>query len=140
MRRWKEFDYSYQWDAQGSTIGYRPIITIVLNNGTNSIRVNGLVDSGCDSVMIEAAIAEELGIRQDPSSPRIAVGGVAGSRRDAFKQDVTVKVAEFEKFLTNATFVPDLPFACILGQRGFFDSFDVRFEKREDKFYIRPIT
>ena len=140
MRKWKEFSYSYQWDAQGATVGYRPMITIVLSNGANSIRVNGLIDSGCDSTMIESAIADELAISGGASMQKIAVGGIAGSRKDAFKSDVTVKVAEFDRFLVSATFVPELPFACLLGQRGFFDSFDVRFEKSKQKFYIRPLS
>ncbi|MBU6323261.1 MAG: retroviral-like aspartic protease [Patescibacteria group bacterium] len=134
--RWKEFDFSYQWDAQGTTVGYRPIIPVELRSDSGSIRVNALIDSGCDCTMLEASLAEALSIKQFSNS--VSVGGVTGERRDAFTHDVSVTVDGFTPFMTDATFVPSLPYACLLGQRRFFDLFEVRFEKHRQKFFIRP--
>lgn len=137
MRKWKEFDYTGQWD--GSGLAYRPVINVTLMNEQRSISVVALIDSGCDCVMVNKDIAEALGITSNPLR-KMRVGGVTGLRDDGFKFEIHVQPTSFDAFLTDATFVPNLPFACLLGQKGFFDSFNIRFEKVIRKFYLQPIS
>ncbi len=137
MKRWKEFDYAGQWDG-GTGLAYRPIVNVKLSLGLKSIPVVALIDSGCDCVMINRDIADAINLTSNPLK-RIRVGGITGTRDDGFKFDVAIKIAELDEFKTEATFVPNLPFACLLGQKGLFDSFNVRFEKEKRKFYLQPI-
>ena len=138
MKRWREFDYTGQWDG-GTGFAYRPVITVTLSNDSKSIQVVAVIDSGCDCMMINSDIANALGITAHPLR-KIKIGGITGTREDGFKCEVTAKLASLNEFVADATFVPDLPFACLLGQKGFFDAFNVRFEKGKQKFYLQPIS
>lgn len=138
MKRWKEFDYTGQWDG-GTGLAYRPVVTIMLSNGSKSISVMALIDSGCDCMMINSDIAEALGITSHPLR-KIKVGGITGERSDGFKCEVKAQFSSMDEFTADATFIPGLPFACLLGQKGFFDSFNVRFEKGKQKFYLQSIA
>ena len=137
MKRWKEFDYTGQWDG-GTGLTHRPIVNIKLSLGSKSIPVVALIDSGCDCVMINKDIADAVNLTSNPLK-KIRVGGITGTRDDGFKFDVAIKIAEFDEFKTEATFIPNLPFACLLGQKGLFDAFNVRFEKEKRKFYLQPV-
>lgn len=88
-------------------------------------------------MMVNSDIAEALGISSHPLK-KVKVGGITGARDDGFKCEVAVRLPSSDEFIADATFVPGLPFACLLGQRGFFDSFNVRFEKEKQKFYLQP--
>ena len=135
MKRWRGFDYTSQWDGTG--LAYRPVVTVTLSNGQKSIQVVALIDSGCDCVMVNKDIAEALGITSNPLR-KMRVGGITGLRDDGFKFEITVQPPSLNAFVADATFVPGLPFACLLGQKGFFDSANVRFEKVKRKFYLQP--
>jgi len=137
MRRWREFDYTGQWD--GTDFTYRPVINVILSSGAKSIQVVALIDSGCDCVMVNKDIAGALNVTSNPLR-KIRVGGITGLRNDGFKFEIAVQIGQFDSFLNDATFVPGLPFACLLGQRGFFDFFNVRFEKKKQKFYLQQIS
>ena len=137
MKRWKEFDYTGQWDGTG--LAYRPVVNVILSNGPKSFPVVALIDSGCDCVMVNKDIAGVLGITSNPLR-KMRVGGITGLRDDGFKSEIAVQPTSFKAFNADATFVPGLPFACLLGQKGFFDSFNVRFEKGKKKFYIQPVS
>ena len=137
MKQWREFDYTGQWDGTG--LAYRPVVNVVLSNGSKSIPVVALIDSGCDCVMVNKDIANALGITSNPLR-KMRVGGITGLRDDGFKFEITVQAPSLDAFVADATFVPGLPFACLLGQKGFFDSANVHFEKTKHKFYIQAIS
>jgi hypothetical protein len=138
MKRWREFNYTGQWDG-GMGLAYRPTINIELTLGEKTLPILALIDSGCDCIMVNKEIADAINLTSNPLK-RVRVGGITGTRDDGFKFDVTVKIVGLDEFKTEATFVPGLPFACLLGQKGLFDSFNVRFEKAKRKFYLQPLV
>lgn len=137
MKRWKEFDYTGQWDG-GTGLAYRPTVNMELTLGEKTLPIVAIIDSGCDCVMVNKEIADAIGLTSNPLK-KVRVGGITGTRDDGFKFDVAIKIAGLDAFKTEATFVPNLPFACLLGQKGLFDSFNIRFEKAKHKFYLQPL-
>ena len=130
---WKEYGYIGSlgnWrDASAGSMTYRPYVTIYIHHGDKSIPIDALVDSGSDGMVINAVLAKDLGI-DSSKCPHKSLGGATGLR-DGFTSDVSYEVDGFPKEVieTKAIFISDLPVACLVGQKDFFDRFIVQFEK-----------
>ncbi|MES2930316.1 MAG: hypothetical protein V4665_00835 [Patescibacteria group bacterium] len=131
---WKEYSYSNEWS--GDHIMYRPIIGLELSHNEEHFSCIGLIDSGCDTTLINAEIADAL--RIDISKcKKVKVSGIADKGIDSFTSTVNIKVEGFKDFLEmDVIFVPDMRFGALLGQKDFFEKFKVKFEKKNKKFYL----
>lgn len=134
---WRSYDYSLQSDTRRSGTIYRPLIPVTIFGFTASATISALVDSGSEATMFDAELANGLGI-DISKHPTGVVSGVGGERA-AFVAPVRIAIDRFgEAFTCRAVFVQNLPIPGLLGQDDFFRNFDVRFEKRVNKFYLKP--
>lgn len=127
--------FSYKKFAPGLV---RPVIPVGLEHGDETIRYEVLVDSGADMNIMNAEIADLLGL--DLKSGRIGeVRGVTGKPEPYYTHDVTLIIGGHK------TLVP-ISFAekvgqdgyGIIGQKGFFDLYKVKFDYRKEEVEIVP--
>ena len=106
----------------------RPVIPIRIRFQNRSVGYEVLVDSGADSCIFDAQIADILGIELAAGDRRM-VAGITGVQRPYFTHPVTIGVGE-RAFEIVAGFLPDMPPLGygVVGQHGFFDHFIVRFD------------
>lgn len=108
----------------------RPVIEITLRHKDNLVRYEVLVDSGADICLFDQGVGEALGI--DIKSGKIReVFGVGGKASLYYLHPVTIEVGEWE-YKIEAGFMPDvagrvMPYG-LVGQKGFFDNFIVKFD------------
>jgi len=106
---------------------FRPIIPVTLSFRGKSVSYEVLIDSGADNCIFDSAIAGVL--RMPLSEDREKYfGGIGGSGIRAYKQGVELSIGGVS-FVTEVYFSSDLAKMGygVLGQRGFFDHFRVRF-------------
>ena len=134
--RWKEYDYTGQWGRDGH-IAYRPLTEVRVackGRENNGMAVVALIDSGTDSTLLDIDVAKTLGIDL-MRAHKVKVGGVG--ERDGFVSDITLLIPDFDVSMNiPVVFTDGLPFSCLLGQRHFFERFQVRFEKNRNKFFV----
>lgn len=119
---------------------HRPLIQIELSNHDKSIPTSALVDSGTDTTMVDAEIASELGInlRLCTEIPVSGIGKTKGRKCDVNLTLSQNGVALYIKDMS-VVFVENLPFGVLLGQKDFFNAVDIRFEKRNNRFFLKKI-
>ncbi len=131
--KWVEYSYTSQWS--GDHIAERPIVGLTISNGVETFPCTGLVDSGCDTTLLDAEIADFLGIDRSKCK-KIKVSGIADDGIDSFIAPVTICVEGYDKYPLsfNVIFVPHMRFGALLGQNDFFKKFKIRFEAQKHKF------
>ena len=116
----------------------KPIIPIGISVGDRSLRYAALIDSGADFCIFDAAIGEELGL-DVRLGLRVNFGGIQErGGADAFLHVVTIKVGGWD-YATKAGFSYDIAkhgFG-ILGQKGFFDIFVVKFDLKKEEIELK---
>jgi hypothetical protein len=131
---WKKYKYWDQWT--GDEITYRPMIGLKVFNNKCVIETTAIIDSGCDRIMLNAELAEALGIHKDKCRKR-KVTGIIDQGVESFIAKVKVEIEGFnDLFEVSVTFVPGLRISGLLGQNDFFDIFKVKFEKRQKTFEL----
>lgn len=133
---WRSYTYTgHQWNDAIGAMTTRPLLLATLRNGNESLSVSGLVDSGSEPTLVRYDVANDLKINLNPCRD-ILIGGVGSTKGKIC--DIVLELPDF-KFtkLITAIFVKDLPFSLLLGQRDFFSDFDVRFEKKNDAFFLK---
>lgn len=116
---------------------YRPVIDVNLSCGAITFPITAIIDSGADMTLISADIAPVLGI--DLSQyPKDRITGIVAGGSDAYLVPVTMVIPEFkdDPVDTKVLFVPGLVTGMLIGQEGFFDKFQVSFDKRRKKFKL----
>jgi predicted aspartyl protease len=127
--------FSYKKLANGLI---RPIIPIELRLGGHIARYEVLIDSGADISILNAEIADMLGVDMKSGRPGMFVG-VTGVPEQSYIHKVTIVVGG------NASTI-EVMFAekvgqdgyGVLGQRGFFENFKVKFDYRKEQLEITP--
>jgi hypothetical protein len=131
--KWVKYPYSPQWSPDG--LAYRPALDVEVSNGSKLRIIFALVDSGTDSMVLDASLASSLGIDPDTCEKRLLSG--IGGNSQGFMAEIEVKVKGFtEKIKARALFLQNAPFTALLGQRDFFDNFYIRFEHRKRFFLL----
>lgn len=116
----------------------RPRIRIRLFHGNRFADLLALVDSGADDCIFPAEVAEDLNIPLDPKRV-MRYRGVGTGHITAHFADVTVDVGG-TRFLLYAGFSDATSVAPIRGQNGFFDRFEVKFNRPKEVIELRFIT
>ncbi len=123
-----QFPLTHESSLFGTVI-LKPIIPVEIINGPKRLRYAALIDSGADFCIIDAAVGEHLGF-DVRSGVREVFGGVQErGGAEAFLHRIVVNIGGWEHS-TTVGFSYDIAkhgFA-ILGQRGFFDIFVVKFD------------
>ena len=127
----------------GSTEIFRPEIVVHLIGPTGDIFTLGLIDTGADSVVIGATIAERIGARLDRKH-QWTIHGFAGQTLAATLGHVDVELVGRNESLCwqMPVAVVNYPEASneelvVLGQTGFLEFFDVRLFGEEHVFELK---
>lgn len=137
---WVEYNYRCILSPDGE--GYScdtAHIPVKIMYGTETFSTEGLLDSGCDTTLVNMEVAEflEIDLSQTPS---IFVAGVGGYGRGK-RASVLLHVDDLgEPFEAPVVFLENLKVPVCLGQKTFFDKFNVRFEKHRNKFFVERIA
>jgi len=134
--KWIKYRYAGQLSPDG--IAYRPVIDVEISNGEHRRWVSALVDSGTDTLVVDASLASSLGINSDTCEKR-SISGING-KKEGFISDISLKIRDFtEPILARAFFVKDAPFGVLLGQRDFFKNYRVKFELDQFEFSLSKV-
>ncbi len=109
----------------------RPIISVILIFNRRIIGYEALIDSGADFNIFDASIAEALRIRLTSGNKR-QIAGIGGQRIKGYEHNIVLKICGNE-YKTGVIFSKEIPpysFG-VLGNQGFFDQFDVKFNYRK---------
>lgn len=135
--------FRYRPDDKGI---YRPYVPIRLAHGGRHIDVLALLDSGADACFIPRGLGEYLGYDLNCEG-EYSYGVNSRFRVLRASITITIKIDHREYPIPN---VPvnicledekdkDLKTFILLGRRGFFDEFEVRFREKDKKVYIKKI-
>ncbi len=114
----------------------RPIIRIVLKSKDTFVIYHALIDSGADYCIFSIELARALNIKLSKS--KTSFRGVGKEKVQGFWGDVEIGVGEV-KYKIKAIFAEISDFGHgILGQKGFFDQFDVKLSYQKQTIEIEP--
>lgn len=131
MSRGLLFQYKHTVDDR-----YRPIIPIELGHSGQTIRYEVLVDSGADRCILPGDIGRAIGLDIE-SGESFKLGGVTGQPETGYFHMVTIRVGKYS-YRTTVGFMDtmrDDAFGMV-GQKGFFDRFAVKFDYSEHKLIL----
>lgn len=116
----------------------RPVIPVILEYGGKKVGYKALIDSGADYNIFHAAIGEILGL-DIKSGKRETFGGISGEKLAAYFHFVNVEVGSWQ-YKLYCGFSYDIPLFGygVLGQKGFFDKFIVKFDLSRAEIELKP--
>ena len=116
----------------------KPIIPIELLYEDKRLRYAALIDSGADFCIFDAEIGEQLGINIQSGTKEIFGGIQEKGGATAFLHKITINIGGWDHPVT-VGFSSDIAkhgFG-ILGQRGFFDVFVVKFDFLKEEIELK---
>lgn len=114
---------------------YYPLLQVFVRHGVNMRQVLGLVDSGSVDCVFPASLGELLGIDIRSGRPHEFHGFDLRLVR-GFVHKVHLQVAGFQYWITLDAVFLESEGMTILGQRGFFEGYQVVFERWARRFEI----
>jgi len=121
-----QFPYKKFKLADGTEL-FKPIIPIGLLFNGKQIRYEALIDSGADFDIFNAEIGEILGINIRDGK-KMQFSGIAGEPFKVYLHDLTLEVGGWQYKIVAGFSYKISPYGFgILGQKGFFDLFKVKF-------------
>jgi hypothetical protein len=116
-----------------------PIIPVRLFNGNKHKDVRCLLDSGADNCMFHSSVADILGLELAKGEPRIFYG-IAKQAAHGFLHTIQLQVEGFNETIEiKAAFTEDNDIP-LIGQVGFFDFYQVIFERYRGRFEVKSRT
>ncbi len=115
----------------------RPVIPVEVAYGDRAVPYEVLVDSGADFCIFDAQIADILGI-DVLRGERQEVWGITGVGEPYYVHGITLKVGGWPHAV-RAGFLPNIARLGygVVGQKGFFDIFVVRFDLLKEEIELR---
>jgi hypothetical protein len=115
----------------------RPVIPIEIVYEGRAVTYEVLVDSGADFCIFDAEIGELLGINVKEGEPQ-KVSGITGVVEFYYVHPVTIKVGGWS-FSIKAGFLPNIARLGygVVGQKGFFDIFVVKFDLLKEEIELK---
>ncbi|MEK7126378.1 MAG: aspartyl protease family protein [Patescibacteria group bacterium] len=131
-----KFDYK----RYGKTL--RPVIPVKVRHGETEIGYHVLVDSGADLCIFHEEIGTALGINVRTGEKREVFGG-GGKASFYYLHTITLSVGGWP-YKIEAGFMPNVSGHVmeygVVGQRGFFDLFVVKFDLMKEEIELKPRT
>lgn len=126
----------FQYKKYGHEI-LRPVIPIEIIYKNRSVSYEVLVDSGADFCIFDAQIAEILDI-DIFSGEKQEVWGITGIGEPYYVHPVTIKIGGWS-YQIKAGFLPNIARLGygVVGQKGFFDIFIVRFDLLKEEVELK---
>lgn len=116
----------------------KPIIPVELSVGDKKLRYAALIDSGADFCILDGSVGEYLGLNVRSGSKEIFGGIQDRGGAEAFLHTVTLNIGGWN-YKTMVGFSYDIAkhgFG-ILGQKGFFDIFVVKFDFPKEEIELK---
>ena len=118
----------------------RPYLIVRLRNGNRHKDVISLVDSGADICLFHSDIGRMLGIEIE-AAPELAFEGVSGVREVAYLHRVDLVLRGLSSITLDVGFTNSMVVGTgLLGQRGFFEQFQINFQLDQKSFEIGPVN
>lgn len=132
-----KFPLGVRSDVFGISI-LKPIIPVELAYGSRSIRYAALIDSGADFCIFDAEIGAALGIDIYAGSREVFGGVQEAGAAEAFLHEVVLNVGGWNH-KTTIGFSYDIAKHGygILGQKGFFDIFIIKFDMLKEEIELK---
>jgi len=116
----------------------KPIIPIELSVGDKKLRYAALIDSGADFCILDGAVGEYLGLNVRSGSREVFGGIQDRGGAEAFLHTIILNIGGWD-YTTKIGFSYDIAkhgFG-ILGQKGFFDIFVVKFDLLKEEIELK---
>ncbi|MFY9463212.1 MAG: retropepsin-like aspartic protease [Candidatus Sungiibacteriota bacterium] len=115
----------------------RPVIVIEISYQGRTVPYEVLVDSGADFCIFDAQIGELLGLDVVSGKPH-TVGGITGAVETYYVHAVTLKVGGWH-YAAKVGFLPNIARLGygVVGQKGFFDLFVVKFDLIKEEIELK---
>jgi hypothetical protein len=118
----------------------RPYLIVRLLNGDKHKDVISLVDSGADICLFHSDIGRMLGIEVE-AGPELAFQGVSGVRELSYLHRVDLGLRGLSTITLDVAFTNSMAAGTgLLGQRGFFEQFQINFELNQKIFEVNPVN
>ena len=115
-----------------------PLIPVRLTCNKQHLDLYALIDSGAEVSAFNASIAKTLNIEIKQGS-FLTLSGFVGGDTDSYLRQVHMSIQGLPEIDILAAFTEvDAPSMPILGQRGFFDNYQIRFHRYRDQIEIYP--
>ena len=116
----------------------RPYLIVSLIKGNRRKDVISLVDSGADLCLFHADIGRMIGIGIQ-AAPKLAFQGVSGGKEVACIHRVDLVVKRLDAITLEVGFTNSIAVGTgLLGQRGFFEQFQINFDLSHKFFEVNP--
>ena len=125
--------YSFEVEISAGTrrkkTVWRPIVEVILLHGKRIVSYPVLIDSGADYNIFHSVVAEALGINLTSRRKR-KLYGLGGQPIKGYEHKINIKMVGLRTVESKAIFTKELPGHAfgVLGNEGFFDHFEVRFD------------
>ena len=118
-------------------IVYRPSLVVELQTPQTLLRILSIVDSGADYCLFPSSVGTFLGLEINKGHLR-QFTGVGGMEQSSYFHKVNLSISAGPQFMDSVGFSEGLDsLGCgILGQEGFFDRFEVRFNRKRRFFTL----
>ncbi|SRR5258708_24097803 len=118
---------------------FRPVIPIILEHRGVKVGYEVLVDSGADLNILDAEIADILGINLI-SGEKSEVSGITGSSEPFYIHRITLIVGGCKCENIRVGFLKNIGQYGygVVGQNGFFDLFTIKFDLLKKEIEIKP--
>lgn len=137
------FKYRYLRDTSSSERQFikLPLLQVRLASRRTQSSVVGLVDTGATDCLFDRDVAEDLGIILSDSDLQREYFGVGGHPLVGHVHRLQLQIQGFSEWTEiEAAFIDaPLPFQ-ILGQSGFFDNYEISFQRYRGRFEIKSRT
>lgn len=135
-----KFKYRYLRDTSGSGRNYLrlPMLQVRLGVGPNHADVVGLVDTGATDCLFDRDVADALGIKFTDSDVTREYFGVGGQSVIGHIHLIRFQIQGFSEWVEIEVGFIDakLPYQ-LLGQSGFFDNYEISFQRYRGRFEIK---
>lgn len=116
----------------------RPIIPIIVKNKSKFALYAGLIDSGADYCIFNIQLAKALDILTQPK--KISVKGIARQKVFGFFGEVEINIDDVSYDMPAIFAQMEELGHGILGQKGFFDHFDVKLSYQKQTIELESLA
>jgi len=120
-------------DPKGYTL--HPLIQVSLRHKNNVVDLRALIDSGAADCLFHRSIGEALGIDIESGRPKDYTG-IARQSVVGYVHEIGLRVQGMSEWIKIEAAFIDAQVPPLLGQGGFFDSFQVIFERYRGRFEV----
>jgi Aspartyl protease len=120
-------------DPKGYTL--HPVIQVSLRYKSNSFDLRALIDSGAADCIFHRSIGEALGIDVESGTAKDYTG-IARQSVVGYVHEIGLRVQGMSEWVKIQAAFIDAQVIPLLGEEGFFDSFQVVFERYRGRFEV----